>query len=245
MTAFPYYHKDELKSSQMAPLLAIVPRRLGTGFVKRKLFEFIIHCEGGIYTSYTLRMLLFEKRNITLGSYSYGTLDVIFALRPRTFIGRYTSIGPGVQMFNANHPYLTISTHPYFYTDKEGRENVLRHDLFVGHDVWLGANAIVCPGCRRIGNGAVIAAGAVVTKDVPDYAIVAGNPAKVIKMRFSQPIVEKLVRSEWWNLPFEKVNSCRHEMTLPLDESLLHSFLDRIASLQRSQDSCPHTQKSI
>ncbi|MCK5509066.1 MAG: hypothetical protein KAI50_11185 [Desulfobacterales bacterium] len=116
------------------------------------------------------------------------------------------------------------------------KEAIHRNELIVGHDVWLGSNAIICSGCHRIGNGAVVGAGAVVTKDVPDYAIVGGNPAMVIKIRFCDSIIAKLLESEWWLLPFEKIKTCRKEMTQPLDKDRFEQILDKLALLQSKED---------
>jgi hypothetical protein len=135
-------------------------------------------------------------------------------------------------MFNANHPYLTISTHPYFYTDESGYEDLQRHSLTIGHDVWLGANSIICPGCHRVGNGAIIAAGAVVTKAVPDYAIFAGNPAKVIKWRFDPVTIDTLLRSEWWFVPFQQIKTLMHEMRLPLNKDRLDYLMQRVLAMK-------------
>ena len=70
--------------------------------------------------------------------------------------------------------------------------------LEISADAWIGANAIILPGCRRIGRGAVVAAGAVVTRDVPDYALVAGNPARVIRYRFDAASIAAAERTRWW-----------------------------------------------
>lgn len=88
--------------------------------------------------------------------------------------------------------------------------------LTVGHDVWIGANAIILPGCCNIGNGAIIGAGSIVTKDVPPYSIVAGNPARMIRMRFPQQVIASLEASEWWLLSkaeLSKYGSSFDEMT--------------------------------
>lgn len=83
------------------------------------------------------------------------------------------------------------------WVKKDPRE---RTKLTIGNDVWIGANTIILPSCKNIGNGAVIAAGSIVTKDIPQYEIWGGDPAKFIKKRFSDDIIEKIEASRWWEI---------------------------------------------
>lgn len=119
-------------------------------------------------------------------------------------IGSYCAISWDTTINAISHPHnhLTVSAFPYVpYVGRFVKERNQKHQtVVIGHDVWVGANAVVMPGVR-IGNGAVIAATAVVTKDVPDYAIVAGVPAKIIKYRFNEKVIRELLKIRWWNLP--------------------------------------------
>jgi len=121
-------------------------------------------------------------------------------------IGRFCSIGPGVKIGLGIHPTDFISTHPVFYSLRKQSGATFSTDqkfieelpIKIGHDVWIGANAIIMDGVN-IGNGAIIAAGAVVTKSVRPYEIVGGVPAKHIRFRFSDDEIKKIQSIEWWN----------------------------------------------
>ncbi|BCJ37185.1 acetyltransferase [Actinocatenispora thailandica] len=141
----------------------------------------------------------FEQRNVL---YAYGP--------ERLVIGRYCAIAAGTRflMAGAEHPMLGASTFPFTMFGGEWAERTLdivtampsRGDTVVGHDVWFGHQATVMPGVR-IGDGAVVAAGSVVTTDVPPYTIVGGNPARPIRQRFDDADVQRLRRAAWWDWP--------------------------------------------
>lgn len=165
-------------------------------------FNLLGRLEGGQYRSATMRKLLARDYHCVVGVHSYGDLFLPGAFSPSVKVGKYTSIGRGVRVFTQNHPIDTLSTHPYFYEKQFGiiPEDILEPaTTVIGHDVWIGQSAIILPGCKDIGHGAIIGAGAVVTKNVPAYAVVAGNPAKILKFRFEKNEIDKLLHGEWWD----------------------------------------------
>lgn len=126
-------------------------------------------------------------------------------------IGSFTSIANHVVISGARHPMEWVGMSPVFYSGRDSvKKKFSRFDLSeirrtsIGHDVWIGHSAIIISGVS-IGNGAVVGAGAVVTKDVPPYGVVAGNPAKLIRYRFPFDIISKLEITCWWNLEDEEM----------------------------------------
>lgn len=151
---------------------------------------------------------------VNIGSYSYVSNDSHLI---NVDINNFCSIGPHVQIGLAPHPSRCfVSTYPAFYTPQNNgcpssfREDKVFDDFIakttIANDVWIGSNAII-PGGINISNGAIIAAGSVVVKNVPPYAIVGGNPAQVIRYRFSDEHIETLLASEWWDWPIEKIRN--------------------------------------
>jgi virginiamycin A acetyltransferase len=147
----------------------------------------------------------FEKNNVL---YHYPVNE------EKLIIGKYCSIACGAKfMFTSgNHRMASLSTYPFpiLYEEwglngsdvTEAWDN--RGDIVIGNDVWIGYEAVVMQGVR-IGDGAVIGTRAIVTKDVPSYSIVGGIPAKVIRKRFSEEVIEKLLKIQWWNWDDETV----------------------------------------
>jgi acetyltransferase-like isoleucine patch superfamily enzyme len=142
---------------------------------------------------------IFRIDKVSVGKKTYGILNVTdySPADTKLVIGSYCSISPGVQfLLGGEHQIDSISTFPFKVKCFEyEREAGSKGNIVVGDDVWIGTNAIICSGVK-IGQGAIIAAGAVVTKDIEPYAIVGGNPAKLIRHRFGEEIRDKLLNTE-------------------------------------------------
>lgn len=169
-------------------------------FFQNLVITIICKFDGGVYWSKKIRMIYKKVYKIDIGMGSYGCFDRS-KFPENTVIGNYCSIAVGVKYLNGNHPLNNVSMHPLFYNKKLGfvkEDTINRTSLVIGNDVWIGYNAIITSSCTRIGNGAVIGAGSVVTKDVPAYAIVAGNPARIIRFRFDSKKIDLIEQTEWW-----------------------------------------------
>ena len=210
--------KGELRYSPLAPLLL---RAYRSPRFQRLCVAALLRLEGGEFYSGTLRRILERHHGVRVGAYSYGPCMVPRAFPAGVSVGRYVSVGPGVQVFLRDHPLDRLSTHPFFYNHQLGmvaEDTIPSGVLEIGHDAWIGASAIITRGCSRVGIGAVVGAGSVVTRDVQDFAIVAGNPARLKRFRFSEESREAIKASRWWDRSVEDCVRCMAEMVKPLGE---------------------------
>lgn len=215
----PFADERELaRDCRTHPLSKLLAKRLSN----RRLRGHAVRLEGGLYYTATLRRYLRDRLGVRVGAYSYGPCLSPGAWPEGVTVGRYASIAPGVLVFRRNHPLERLSLHPFFYNRLLGyveEDTIESAPLFVGHDAWIGANAIITPGCARIGIGAVIGAGSVVTKDVADFAVVGGNPARVIKHRFDDTVQREILESRWWERPVDELASSMGDMLRAVGES--------------------------
>ena len=161
-----------------------------------------------IYNDFVANPLLFEKNNVL---YHYPIH------REKLIIGKFCSIACGTKfLFNcANHSLKSLSTYtfPLFYEEWElEKSNITtawdnKGDIVIGNDVWIGYEAVIMAGVH-IGDGAIIAARAVVTKDVPPYTIVGGTPAKEIRKRFDAKVIQQLLMLKWWDWSADNIRQC-------------------------------------
>lgn len=183
-----------------------------------------------ISKSYLAQRCAIGRRNIIsnsklgMGTSTQGNTTIRFST-----IGKFCAIAWNVTIGAPNHEIysLALAENDYIFPDekKESMPSFHEKDCFIGNDVWIAAGAHVMRGVT-VGDGAVVAANAVVTKDVPPYAIVAGVPAKIIKYRFSETVINRLIRISWWNLPQQILDECRDCFTGELTEEKLN-YLER------------------
>jgi phosphonate metabolism protein (transferase hexapeptide repeat family) len=172
-------------------------------------------CEFGRFTAVAERVAIAECK---MGDYSYIARhsEAIY-----TDIGKFCAVAANVRLNALNHPMDRVCQHnityrpneyfPHAKVDKGFRSWRQEKRVVIGHDVWIGHGAIVLPGIS-IGHGAVVAAGAVVTKDVEDYAVVAGVPAKRIKWRFPKVLRERIIALAWWDWEQDKLAAAIADM---------------------------------
>jgi len=175
-----------------------------------------------------------------MGDYSYVVNDsqITYAT-----IGKFCSIAAMTRINPGNHPmhratqaHFTYRSSAYFEGESDDTDFFdwrRQHHVHIGHDVWIGHGAIVLPG-RNIGTGAVIAAGAIVTKDVPAYTIVAGNPARIVRRRFSEDVAGRLARLAWWDWDHDKLREALPDFRKLGIEDFLSAYEARASSLTRS-----------
>lgn len=136
----------------------------------------------------------------------------------RLVIGKYCSLARGIRfiMNGANHPMGGYTAYPFFifgrgWEQEEPLKRQTKGNTVVGNDVWIGYESVIMPGVR-IGDGAIVAARSVVTRDVEPYTVVAGNPARPIRKRFDDEVIERLLQIRWWDWPPEKVTIHRERL---------------------------------
>ncbi len=181
----------------------------------------------GAFTEVGARTKLLE---VELGDYSYVVNDSDIAYAK---IGKFTSIAAMTRINPGNHPmdrasqsHFSYRASAYFDGERDEDEFFTwrrAHQVTIGHDVWVGHAAIVLPG-RRVGTGAVIGAGAVITKDIPAYAVAVGNPARVIRQRFSGNTTAGLQRLAWWDWPHERLHAALPDFRALTAEQFLDKY---------------------
>jgi acetyltransferase-like isoleucine patch superfamily enzyme len=173
----------------------------------------------------------------TFGRFSYGHFSVhSWPNSPLLRVGNFCSIAVGVELIlGGEHRHDAVSQYPYHMvfdrtSDSVDEDLTVRGPIHVGHDVWLSTNSVVLAGVT-IGNGAVIAAESVVTRDVEPYAVVAGNPARLLRHRFTPDVIARIEESAWWSWPRERIEANLEWLTSPppidLTENPAHSAGDR------------------
>ncbi len=148
-----------------------------------------------------LRRTFQAQHDVEVGLYSYGCFDP-HRIGRNVRVGRYCSFAPSAHVFTRNHGLSYLGTTSYLYNAALGvvPEDTIAHGrCVIEDDVWVGHNAVILPGVGRVGRGAVIGAGAVVTRDVDPYAIVGGNPARTLRFRFDPDTIAAVEETRWWD----------------------------------------------
>lgn len=166
---------------------------------------------------------------VNIGNYNTinGPNIVIRSHINKISIGSFCSIAPDVLIQEYNHPVDRISTFflgKHIFKRGHEKEFISKGSIEIGNDVWIGAKSIILSGVK-IGHGAVIAANSVITKDVPDYAIVGGNPAKLLRYRFDSEIIDLLLKLHWWDWPIDKIKNNYKLFTENLCSDTLLNFI--------------------
>jgi virginiamycin A acetyltransferase len=187
-----------------------------------------------------------DNPKITIGDYTYYDdpedsenfeRNVLYHYpfsKDRLIIGKFCAIARGVKfiMNGANHKISGFSTYPFYifnngWEQAKPQENELpfKSDTIIGNDVWIGYESVIMPGAK-IRDGAIIAAKSIVVSDVPAYTIVGGNPAKIIKQRFDDETIKKLLEIAWWNWDIQKITASI--------ENIVNSDIDKLLEIENN-----------
>lgn len=214
------YYKSIVKSTLIGQFLL----KIKLNYFRRKWIRNNRHND-------TIPMNVFCRDTVTVGNYSYGELNVIsFDSKTKLSIGNFVSVAQNVSfLLDVEHHIDRCSTYPFKVKmiNEIKSESFSKGDIVVEDDVWIGYGATIMSGVD-IGKGAIIAAGAIVTKNVPAYAIVGGVPAKVIKYRFSPEVVETIKTLDFNNLSYDKVVAFKDLLYTPIDEENVKEVLNKL-----------------
>ena len=167
-------------------------------------------------------------RSYAIGEGTYGTPEVVYWDTGASLtIGRFCSIGPDVFILLGGEHHLDwVSTYPFSLMYPEARllpgYPRTKGNVEIGSDVWIGRGALILSGIR-VGHGAVVAAHSVVTREVPPYAIVAGNPARLVRHRFPAETIEALLRIAWWDWPMDRIRGAWSRLQSPDVEAFIRT----------------------
>jgi acetyltransferase-like isoleucine patch superfamily enzyme len=180
--------------------------RIKSRYSRKIIRELLLRRKNSEIYSRVLRKIFSQYHYIHIGMYSYGAFTL--SIPSGTVVGRYSSVPRNLLVLRGNYAITRKSCHPFFfnptfhYVDKL---LITRRKLTIGNDAYVGIDVTILPSVSTIGNGAVVGAGSVVVRDVPPFAVVGGNPAKIIKYRFSQNTIDEITKSAWWEKDIEEL----------------------------------------
>ena len=205
--------------SKLLGKLLFAAYHINNRYLRKIIRTFLLRNIATEMYSKTLRKIFSKYHCVEVGMYTYGAFISDFV--SGIVVGRYTSIARGLQVINGSHPITHKSTHPFFFNPDMGYVDKLlierRTKLIVGNDVYIGLDVTILPQVTYIGDGAVIAAGSVVVKDVPPFAVVGGNPAKIIKYRFSDQKIKEIIDTAWWNEDMDEIKKDMSGFLIPYE----------------------------
>ena len=156
-----------------------------------------------------------KYQGFDIGDWSYGNPDILkWDDQTKLKIGKFCSLAKGVRIvLGGEHHAEWITTYPLdvFVQPQGGTgpgQSSTKGDVVIGNDVWIGVNSVILSGVT-IGDGAIIGAASLVTRDIPPYTIAAGHPAKPIRKRFEEPVIQALLAIRWWDWPLEKIKEAQ------------------------------------
>ncbi len=208
------------KSTIIVRLLYVLRMHTNNSKLCRWLEKKMAIRSGGYAYSEFIREFYKEQHGLSIGYGTYGGCWNNSSLWWQNIrIGNYCSFAQNITAMTSNHRINWFSTHPcianpiygsilYNGYPADGEE----HKLEVMNDVWIGCNVTILSGCKKIGNGAIVGAGSIVTHDVPPYAIVAGNPARILRYRFDEETIQKIEATQWWNLKLDELKKIAPEL---------------------------------
>lgn len=206
----------------------------GANAVRSSLGEYVILGQDSFVRDSVLGChVQINRRNIieeaTIGAYSYTGANTTIKAAD---IGKFCCLSWNTSITGNEHDYSHLSSHPFTRLSSFGfvgsNEPLDKKHIQIGNDVWIGANTCILSGVK-IGDGAIVGGGGVVTKDVPPYAIAVGNPTKIIKYRFSSEQIEVLLRIRWWDFPEEVIKKNITLFKKKLDDEVIRE-VERIAT---------------
>ncbi len=184
-----------------------------------KTFVFKLKWRKGNRNNYTIPENRFPMQLVSIGKATYGRLNVYTYNDPnagKLVVGSYCSIAKTVEfLLSGNHDGSRLSTYPFEKMYFNVEDATSKGDILIGDDVWIGERAVILSGVE-IGRGAIVAAGAVVSKSIPPYAIAAGVPAKVIKYRFDDDLISELLKIDFDKIDVEFIKKNRSKLKQPL-----------------------------